>query len=504
MFDRLFPTSPDKGRIITLILSFFVLRLALSVVFPVTVDEAYAIVVSRHPTLSYFDHPALGFDFARLTAWIFGSEALALMRFPHVVMGSLSALLLYRVTARAFGAEAAYCAVAWYSAAPFFFISSGHFVVPDGPLNFFLLAALWFAQPMLMDSGKAHPAWRWLLAGAALGLAVLSKYQAVLFGAGALAYLAATVDGRKLLLTRGPWLSALTACIGLVPTLVWNAQNSWVSFAFQSGRASEGLSLSPGNFFLMQAGQMAYLLPGTWAISLYMIWRGFFRSRIAGESLFAALAVVPILTFDAIALMSRGNLPHWPMSGFLFALPLTGLWCAELKGRVAAWTGQAFRAAVMLLTALALLFSLHAHTALFTRFAYDSAPELDLGWQFIAWDGLAADFKQRGILDDPDSYLLARNWAEAARAAYALGPAMPVAIPLSDPRHFAYMPEDRLKVRRKGYAVISARPGQSENAQARLRAMLAGHKARGEAWTVTETRAGFPAFEIVVIPVEPN
>lgn len=504
MFERLFPISPDQGKIVTLICSFFVLRLVMSLVFPVTIDEAYAVVVSRSPSLSFFDHPALGFDFARFAAWITGSEAIAVVRFPHVVLGSLSAFLLYRVTERAFGTDAAFYAVAWYSAAPFFLISSGHFAVPDGPLNFFLLATFWLVQPVLTGARPDQATARWLLAGLTLAAALLSKYQAVLFGAAALLYLVTTAAGRKLLLTKGPWLAACIAALGLVPTLVWNAQNSWVSFAFQSGRAGDGLSVHPLNFALMQLGQAAYLLPVTWAVSYHMIWRSIFRPKASGETLFGIIAAVPILIFGVIALMSGGNLPHWPMSGFLFALPLVGLWCVEVKARHGLWIDRSFRAAAWMLPAIALLFSLHTHTAAFTRFSFNAAPRLDVNWQLAAWDGLAQDFSNRGILSDPGAFLVAKSWTEAARAAYALGPEFPVATPLYDPRHFAFLPETRLAGRTKGYAVIAAAPGNAAEARALLTELLGGFNVIGDSWTVLQTRAGFPAFEIVVIPVEPR
>lgn len=503
MFDRLFPTAPKKGSIYALIVSFFVIRLVLSTVFPVTIDEAYAVVVSRYPTLSYFDHPPLAFDFARLAATIFGSEALVVVRLPHVIMGSLSAWLLYRVTERSFGIEAAFHAVAFYSIAPFFLLSSGHFVVPDGPLNFFLLAAFWLVQPLLLGDKPKSLNLQWLAVGAALALALMSKYQAVLFGVAAFIFMLSGVSGRKLLQTKGPWLALIIAALGLIPVLVWNAHHDWISLAFQSGRAGSGLSLHISNFALMLLGQNAYLLPGTWAVAHYMIWRAFFHPKQTDEPLFATLAVVPIVIFDAIALVSEKNLPHWPMSGFLFAFPLIGLWLVDVKQRFARQIYWAFKLPALLLPAIALLFALQTHTAIFTRFFFDKAPLGDVDWQLVPWSALKEDFDKRGILHDPNTFIVPRIWTEAARAAYALGPEMPVATPLLDPRHFAFMPDMRLGTRKAGYAISKAALGESDNARAQLIATLRGYNVTGDSWTILQTRAGFPAFDIIVVPVEP-
>lgn len=503
MFDRLFPTGPGKGSIYALIGSFLVIRLALSIIFPVTIDEAYAVVVSRYPTLSYFDHPPLAFDFARLAATMFGSEALFVVRLPHVILGSLSAWLLYRVTARSFGIEAAFYAVAFYSIAPFFFLSSGHFVVPDGPLNFFLFAALWLVQPLLLGDETKSPILRWLATGAALALALMSKYQAVLFGLAAFIYMLGSDKGRKILQTKGPWLALIIAALGLIPVLVWNAQHDWISLAFQSGRAGDGVSLHLQNFALMMLGQNAYLLPGTWVVAHYMIWRAFSGPKHGDEPLFATLAAVPILIFDVIALVSERNLPHWPMSGFLFAFPLIGLWSVEMKQRFDRFIGWAFRLPTILLPVIALLLALQTHTAIFTRYLFEKSPQGDVDWQLVSWDSLKQDFNKRGITQDQNAFMVPMTWTEAARAAYALGPDIPVAAPLFDPRHFAFMPDVRLAGRNNGYAISRAPIGQSEQAKKRIVSMLSAYKVTGQGWSILQTRAGFPAFEIVVVPVVP-
>lgn len=486
---------------ILLVLAFLAVRLVMSAFLPMIADEAYAVVVTRFPTLSYFDHPPLGFDFARLSAWLFGSEAPFVVRLPHVLMGSLSAWLIFLLTRRAFGARAGFWAVAAYSVAPFFFVSAGHFVVPDGPLNLFLLVTLWLVLPDLLDDDRPPHAGRWLLAGVTLGAALLSKYTAVLFGLGAFAVLVASPRGRRLLATPWPWLSAAIAVVCLAPVLVWNVENHWASFNFQSDRAF-GTSIQPIGFIEIQFGQVLFLLPWIWAAALWMVGRGLTRPRAPAERIFAILAAFPIVVFGVISLFGRNQLAHWAMPGFLLAFPLVGLWCTGLAPRTMR-IGYAASACLLGLAALAA--TLQTHDDLVTR-ALDLPPRPGFDWTILPWDALVADFAARGILAGGNGYLVPVSWIIGGKAGHALGPGLPVAPPPFDPRQFAFMNDPRLAARHDGYMVIAAWPEEVEAARAEIvrqiaRAKAPGYLRAGEPWVVTEKRGGQPVFDVLVQPV---
>ena len=89
---------------------------------------------------------------ARLFADLTGCECRLFVRLPYVVLGSLSSLLLFDLTSYAYGVVPAFWATAWYTVAPFFFFSASQFVVPDGPLDFFLLASAWVVAPILLGA----------------------------------------------------------------------------------------------------------------------------------------------------------------------------------------------------------------------------------------------------------------------------------------------------------------------------------------------------------------
>lgn len=496
-------TSPARQALLV-IATFLALRLGLAAVIPLSIDEAYAVVVSRSHSLSYFDHPPLGFALARLMADLTGCECRFAVRLPYVLLGSLSALLLFELTRLAYGAAAAFWAVACYSVAPFFLISAGHFVVPDGPLDFFLLASAWLVAPMLIGGETRHGLPRWIAAGVALGLALMSKYQAGLFAISALTILAVTKSGRAQLRTPGPWLAAVIAAVGLIPVLLWNMRHGWVSLAFQSGRglATGGHLLHPANFGLTMLGQVAYLWPTIWLVAMACLWRAARPGAAPTDRFFLLIAAPPVVFFDAIALFSAHSLPHWSMSGFLFAFPLIGQWCHDFSRRHAGWLSTSFAVPAITVPLLAIGFAVQARTGAFTRPFFDRAPKFDINWQIVDWSVLT-ESAETSQARAGDSFVVASNWMQAARIGAAIGRAVPIEVLPGDPRHFQFMDDNRLNSRSAGYLIAALDPANEAANEKGYRDSLAGlFVATGPARHVTQRVAGFPVFDMLILPVE--
>lgn len=499
---RSFPLSP-VSRMALLVLGFLIFRIVLASVIPLSIDEAYAVVVSRSHSLSYFDHPPIGFALARVMADISGSEYRLLVRLPYVLLGSASALLLFALTRYAYGVVAAFWAVAWFSVAPFFLISAGHFVVPDGPLNFFLLAAACLAAPMLLGAEPRFAFLRWCGAGVALGLALMSKYQAGLFCISALLVLLLTRPGRDQLRTAGPWVAGAIAALGLLPVIVWNMEHGWISLAFQSGRgtANEGHFLHPGNLAVTLLGQVGYVWPTIWLAAMACLWRGAW-SGTPTDRFFVLLSAPSILFFDLIALFSAHSLPHWSMSGFLFAFPLVGQWCGAFSARRPERLRLSFAIAVAVVAVLATGFAVQATTGALTRPFFRRAPKFDINWQIVDWSALA-DSKVADEIRRANGFAVASNWMQAAKLAHELGPDIPIEVLPGDPRHFQFMDDKRLAGRSAGFFIAAENFGEEAMREKDYRDDLAGLFAvSGEIRRIPQQVRGFPVFDMLILPVE--
>ncbi|UVK56018.1 glycosyltransferase family 39 protein [Mesorhizobium sp. AR02] len=499
---RSFPTHP-VSQMALLVVGFLIFRIGLASVIPLSIDEAYAVVVSRSHSLSYFDHPPIGFALARFMADVSGCECRLVLRLPYVLLGSASALLLFALTRYAYGVVAAFWAVAWYTVAPFFLISAGHFVVPDGPLDFFLLAAACLAAPMLLGAEPRFAFLRWCAAGVALGLALMSKYQAGLFCISAPLVLLLTKPGRAQLRTAGPWVAGAIAALGLLPVVIWNMDHGWISLAFQSGRgtANDGHLLHPGNLVVMLLGQALYVWPPIWAVAMACLWRGAWGGT-ATDRLFVLLSAVPVVFFDLIALFSAHSLPHWSMSGFLFAFPLVGQWCGAFSLRRPRLLVVSIVVAATVVPLLATGFAVQATTGALTRPFFPRAPKFDVNWQLVDWSALT-DSKVADEIRRANGYVVASNWMQAAKLSYELGPDIPIEVLPGDPRHFQFMDNSRLASQTTGFFIAAMNFRDDEAAQEKAyRDNLGGlFVVVGDARRITQRISGFPVFDMLILPV---
>jgi dolichol-phosphate mannosyltransferase len=96
----------------------------------------------------------------------------------------------------------------------------------------FWSASLFFLERALLQ-GRAGAWWG---AGLSLGLGLLSKYTIALLGPAALLFVLVDRPSRRWLRRFEPWAAAALAALLFTPVLVWNLQNQWASFRFQSVR----------------------------------------------------------------------------------------------------------------------------------------------------------------------------------------------------------------------------------------------------------------------------
>lgn len=406
-------------------------------------------VVSRRASLSYLDHPPLAFWIAHAVATLAGSENRVLLRAPFIVLFAGTTWLTYRLGARLFGERAGAFAALLLNLAPVFTLSTGGWILPDGPLDLALVAATLALSHVLLEPNPPRALHWWVAAGAATAVAFLSKYHAVFLVAGTLGFLLTRREARPWLRRREPYLAAAVALVGFVPVLVWNARHQFVSFRFQGGRAA-GHGLHLGAMAQNLAGQAAYLLPWIWLLLLWELVRAVRAGRRdARRWLLASLGAGPVIIFTCISLGGNPGLPHWPAPGYLLLFPLAGDVLARWESR-----GRRARAAVRLgLVAsgmvLVLLTGVAASqvatgwlTAARPRWFARGDPSLEA----VDWTELRDQLDARGLLTGPHPVVAAAHWIDAAKLGYALGPRVAVLCLSDDPRHFqfAWPPMDYL------------------------------------------------------------
>lgn len=402
----------------------------MAVLLPVGEDEAYAIGIARQFSLSYFDHPPLHFWLVGSWARLWNNESLWLLRLPFVALAAISSWLIFMLTRRLFGASAGLWALVLFNVAPVFGVAHGTLVLPDGPLLTASLGVAVVLARIVIDDDGSPQLGRWALAGVLAGLALLAKYHGVLLLAGVLVFLL-TTRHRRWLATPGPWLAAGIAAAMFSPVIVWNWQHDWASFAFQAGR-SEGDGLNPTWLMQSLAGQAAYLVPWFLVALAVVLARALLGGpKREGRWLLACLATLPIVIFTGLTLRNPG-LPHWPMPGWVFALPLLAEALASLRPFL-----RAASKAIVVVTALAVIgfVGFGIAQARWGVMSLDNDPTAMLE----PWDELRGQLASRGLPADDRTFIASRNWRRAGQLNTLFGKDVPVLCICGDPKHFTYL-----------------------------------------------------------------
>jgi hypothetical protein len=224
------------GRLVrntsVVILALVALRLVAAAWTPLTFDEAYYWMWSKHLAFGYYDHPPMVAYVIRAGTMIAGDTEFG-VRLVSVLLALPMSFAVYRTAALLFGGVRVAASAAILLNATLMAAVGTLIVTPDSPLLVAASFVLFFLAKVL---ATGRGAW-WLAVGAAVGCALLSKYTALFFGAAILIWLLAVPSQRHWLLTPWPYAGGLIALAIFAPVILWNADHRWVSFIKQIGRA---------------------------------------------------------------------------------------------------------------------------------------------------------------------------------------------------------------------------------------------------------------------------
>lgn len=455
-------------------------------------DEIYTVAISRSLSWSYFDHPPLHQWITHATALLLGEGRQ--VRLPFILLFAGTSWLLFSLTARLYGEAAGFWAVVALNLAGFFTLSAGSWIVPDGVLLFMLaLAATTLAREFFPKPGDRSPSLaNWLIIGTALGLAGLSKYHATLFALGLAVYLVATASGRRALTQPAPWISAVLALALVSPVLVWNAQNGWVSFLFQSAR-TQGAGFTPWLVPASLLAQAGWLLPWVFVPLASGLWLGWKAHRDARFWFLMALSLPAIMIFTLTPAFGNLGLPHWAMPGWFFVMPLAGLYLAGMAANSPKPVRWARNSAIGSVIVLGLLAS-QAATGWLGRIIPNLSRN-DPTLETFGWDQLALRLDQAGLSQPTGRFIISDSWLTAGRIDVALGGSRTVLPGTNDPRHFAFIVNQHILLGRDAIILVRARR------EAQMRAILAPHFASlGAGVPVSLGRRGLSEIELMAIP----
>ena len=370
------------------------IRAALTEPFGLLDDEAYYWFWSHALSLSYLDNaPGAGW-YLLPWRWSVGEAAWQIRLYANL-MTLATAWALWRLVRQLF--PRVRIEAAWLLLSAPLLLVSGLIWVHDVPLALCLTLASWQLVRALQGSPSA-----WLYAGLFMALALLAKLTALLYLGLAALWFLLDPAGRKALRGWQIWIGLGIALLGLLPSLLWNAQHDWITFRFQGAHVfaadARRWTAEPLMALLLYYGVMAGLpLLVSFKLALHRIdWKPERRALMA-------MAAGSSLLFLVIAAY-KTFLVNWAA---LSVLLLIALAAGELAQRSRAWQITQALQSLLLLLLLAVLF--HSPASVERLVNLRSA---------YLWPELRSEIDARLAELPADTLLAGNRYQEAAQLAY--------------------------------------------------------------------------------------
>jgi 4-amino-4-deoxy-L-arabinose transferase-like glycosyltransferase len=314
-------------RYIAIIAVLTLLRFIAGAVLPLSCDETYYWLWSKHLAAGYFDDPPVIAWSIRAGTTLFGDTPFGL-RFVPLLLSLVASWSVWRAGAILLRSEEAGLRACVLFNATIMIAVETFAATPDAPgLAFAALFLLGLAR--VEETGKGP--W-WLLVGIAGGLGLMTKNTAFFVGFGALVWLVVTPSQRRWLTSPWPYLGGALAVLIFLPNILWNAHNHWATFGLQVSRMESG---HWGVRFLGEflGGLIGMATPFTFilaAMGLAVATRGWREARL---SVLAATLWPTLLYFTWHSLHDRVQ-ANWPS----YVFPAVAI-AAALAWQRTDWTG---------------------------------------------------------------------------------------------------------------------------------------------------------------------
>lgn len=308
---------------VALIFGLATLRLAVNALglVPVHFDEGQYWAYGQEMAWGHFSKPPLVGWVIYATTWLGGDTGFAL-RLGVVAAHAAVAGLVYLTAARLFDGRTGFWAAAGYSVAPG--VTASAMVMTTDPV---MMAGWALALYAWVRAAKVHPkagarAW-WAVLGVALGLAMLAKYTALAFAAGAAGYALFSARGRDRV---GVVVAVLAGVIVFLPNVLWQVANDFATVAHVAEDAAPGGSaFNPDKLGEFLGAQLGVIGP-IWFVAIlgalvtWRRWRDDWRMRLLAWQTFPLLGAM-----IAVAFLSRAQ-PNWAAPAYVAGAILAARW----------------------------------------------------------------------------------------------------------------------------------------------------------------------------------
>ncbi len=392
-------------------------------------DEVYYYTYALFPDLSHFDHPPMVGWMIQLFSLNLWLDHEFFIRLPAVIFGTINTWVIFKIGSFIKDPRTGLYAAFLYTSSFYAFLICGLFIMPDGPQSLFWLLTLWFLLRSLPDASCSRISRNFLFfAGITVGLALLSKYHSAFLLTGAFIYL--LLYNRKWFSVKEAWYAFILAILIVLPVILWNIENEFISFTFHSARTTteSGPWLHPEYLVVELLGQFFYNNPVNVVLIVMAIialgrGSGFLEKKYTRLILWISLPMV--VTFLIFALFAS-TLPHWSGPAYLGFILIAAAWLSErskTRYRLKLFPKPVAIASFLLLTIITLAAGQirYGWIPLSKWGARDFTLDM-YGWRQLGEKfALISEFDRELLLIDAQAPIFTFRWFPAANYDYYIG-----------------------------------------------------------------------------------
>jgi 4-amino-4-deoxy-L-arabinose transferase-like glycosyltransferase len=260
---------------------------------PVHFDEAQYWAYGHELAWGHFSKPPLVGWLILAATWA-GGDTSFWLRAGAVLAHAVVAGSVHLTGRRLWDARTGFWAAAGYTAAPG--VTASAMIMSTDPV---MMAGWAIALYAWVRAAQEGARW-WAVLGAALGLAMLAKYTAIAFAAGAIGYGLFSARARD---WRGTAVAGLVALAVIAPNLVWQAEHGFVTVAHIADDAAP-----PGERYTLAGlaefiGAQLGVIGPVWFLAILAAlwwrrdWVGDWRMRLLAWQTFTLLGAMTALAF---------------------------------------------------------------------------------------------------------------------------------------------------------------------------------------------------------------
>src|SRR5436190_7052666 len=297
------------------VLGLTAIRLTLLGTSELSFDEAHYWMWSERLAPSYFSKgPGIAFAIRASTA-LFGPSEFG-VRFWSPFLGAATSLLIYYFTRRLYSAQAGFWAVVAINAIPLFHV--GNVLMTIDPLSIFFWMAAMFTFWLALERSPNF-SWFWPATGLLVGLGFLCKYTNAFELVSIALVLALIPRLRREFKRPGFYVLLAVFAICMLPPIIWNEQNAWITLTHLRSRGSldQSPGLHPGELFGFLVTHFFFFSPLIFLGLAWAVIANWRRARQQFKVLYLFWFGLPVFAFYFVLSLNKQAAPNWDVLAFV-------------------------------------------------------------------------------------------------------------------------------------------------------------------------------------------